>query len=137
MVKRLALPASQDLLQQTTSPLDTLLDALNETRRRSHNPLRCISCGNPVTTPEERFARDGKTAFHFVNPGGYQFDICLYRNALGCYPNGDACGQHSWFPPYYWQPALCDQCDLHLGWYYQQSSGDNFWGLITALLTAS
>jgi hypothetical protein len=114
-----------------------LLGSLDETLQRSNTPLRCISCGNPVTTHEERFALNGKTEFHFVNSGNYQFDICLYRNALGCYPKGVATSDDSWFPPCRWQHALCDNCDLHIGWLYQDDNGDNFWGLITALLTTS
>ncbi len=137
MLIRAALPRIQDTTRHTASPLDILLDELDETWQQADNPLRCVSCGNPVTTHNQHFSRGGQSAFHFVNPDGYQFDICLYRNALGCYQAGEASDQHTWFPPSSWQHALCDQCDLHLGWFYQSDDGDNFWGLISALLTSS
>ena len=137
MANRTALPAPPGASKHTVSPLDRLLESLDESLQNSCSPLRCISCGNPVTTREECFSIDGQTDFHFVNPGGYQFDIRVYRNALGCYPKGDASDEQSWFPPYRWQYALCDQCDLHIGWFYKDEDGDTFWGLITALLTNS
>lgn len=128
-------PGVQANIGQVVSPLDRLLESLDESWQRKEAPLRCVSCGNPVTTAAERFSRDGKHAFHFINPEGYQFDICLYQNALGCYPSGEASDYHSWFPPYQWRHAHCGQCDLHLGWRYQSDNGAIFWGLITALLT--
>ena len=137
MTIRAALPRVQGTIRHTASPLDILLDQLEETWQRSEEPLCCISCGNAVTSRHQQLDRDGKTEFHFVNPAGYQFDICLFGSALGCYPGGEASNDHSWFPPYRWQYALCDQCDLHLGWFYQNDHGDTFWGLIGALLTSA
>lgn len=134
MLKRIALPAPSGV-QQSGSPLEKLYLMLDDTSQRCRQPLICVSCHNPVTTVAERFAIDGKSSFHFVNPNGYQFDLCVYRNALGCYPSGTPNRQHSWFEPYSWQYAQCDQCELHLGWYYIDENGDSFWGLINALLS--
>jgi hypothetical protein len=136
MLKRkgLAAPAGA---KQAQSPMDDLLNTLEQARRACRDPLRCISCGNPVTSTDQRFALNDNSDFHFVNPAGYQFDICVYRDALGCYASGEANHRHSWFASYSWQHAQCEQCDLHLGWYYSNGDDDAFWGLISALLTKS
>lgn len=135
MLTRAALPAAQAATKSAASPLGTLLQQLDQTREGAENPLRCVSCGNAITTRNASFQHDGQSSFHFVNPGGYQFDICLFSSALGCIAHGEASAEHSWFPRYQWRPALCDRCELHLGWFYQSSYGDGFWGLISALLT--
>lgn len=135
MAKHRQPPRLQGETETIDPVLESLVSSLEETRSRAHSPLRCISCGNPVTSEAERFDRDGKNQFHFVNPGGYQFDICLYGDALGCYSIGEAAAEHSWFDGYTWRFAHCCQCDLHLGWLYEAPGKPPFWGLITALLT--
>lgn len=133
MSKRIALPAPNGA--RRTTPMTKLYSALADTSQRCQQPLLCVSCQNPVTSAAERFEIGGNTSFHFVNPGGYRFDICVYREALGCYPAGAPTEQDSWFEPYSWRYAQCDQCELQLGWYYRNASGDSFWGLINALLS--
>ena len=117
------------------SPLDTLLSDLQEIEEWAHHPLRCMGCGNPVTSSRERCSRNNQSCYQFVNPGGYQFNIELYSSALGCYPTGQSTGDFSWFPPFVWRYAKCGQCDLHLGWHYQATGEASFWGLIRALLS--
>ncbi len=134
MLKRIALPAPTGV-RQAGSALEKLYAKLDDTSRRCQQPLLCVSCHNPVTSAAERFAIDGRTAFHLVNPNGYQFDICVYRDALGCDPAGAPKDSNSWFEPYSWQYAQCNQCELQLGWYYTNENGDSFWGLINALLS--
>jgi hypothetical protein len=115
--------------------LHTLLTELDQFGEDISNPLRCMACGNPITTPQERFARGGSSHFQMINPAGYRFDIALFHHALGCYPRGHASADASWFPPFNWRLAHCDQCDQHLGWFYQDGEQGSFWGLITALLS--
>jgi hypothetical protein len=65
----------------------------------------------------------------FTNPAGITYQICCFSSAGGCVIYGIPTAEFSWFSGYAWTIALCANCLLHVGWYYQ-SEKSCFFGLI-------
>lgn len=70
-----------------------------------------------------------RSSFRFTNPAGIRFFISCYQQAPGCSLVGRPTQDNSWFGGYYWQLALCTDCNEHLGWYYENRQR-GFFGLI-------
>jgi hypothetical protein len=66
-----------------------------------------------------------------------RFHIICYREAAGCAREGTPTSLHTWFAGYDWCYALCGNCDNHLGWHYNASGRDQFYGLIKDRLVES
>jgi hypothetical protein len=108
---------------------------------RRHEPgedagraLVCAACLQAVTTTSARIEMAGGHAHTFSNPHGIVFHIGCFAVAPGCVVASEPSTQHSWFPPYAWQIAVCRGCAGHLGWLFH--AGDSrFHGLILDRLT--
>jgi hypothetical protein len=99
------------------------------TSEESAASLACAVCLRRVTTIEARVEKCGSHEHACVNPAGYHFQIGCFSSAHGCVAFGHPTSEHTWFPPYAWQVALCAGCGTHLGWLFTIAD-DRFHGLI-------
>lgn len=119
---------TEELLKEE-DVLDPELDRL--VGSRSHRgDIQCAACNYPISSCEERIDVGGRHDHHCVNPLGYRFHIGCFGEALGCAISGSPAAADSWFPSFSWQYASCSRCTKHLGWYFQDSGGTYFYGLI-------
>jgi hypothetical protein len=82
------------------------------------NDWLCACCHNRVASEKDRFAFEGRSEFLFKNPEGVRFPIMTFPRTLGCRERGVPTLEHTWFSGHAWSYCLCDQCHIHLGWYY-------------------
>ncbi|MBP6630715.1 MAG: hypothetical protein KA297_14875 [Kofleriaceae bacterium] len=95
--------------------------------------VRCRSCDHVLSQRAEACAQGGAHRHTFVNPGGFVFEVVLYRAAPGAHVSGDLDPAFSWFPGWAWQFAGCGGCTTHVGWRFVPIAGDHaptFHGLI-------
>ncbi len=119
-------------------PVEKLIEQLNE--QSGEQPTRfiiCARCHTPITHFEHRIEVQHSHHHRFTNPNGLVFNIGCFAQALGCMIVGDPTQTFSWFPGYNWQYAFCEGCGEHLGWYYQTSGSNFFYGLIAEKLIAT
>jgi hypothetical protein len=90
--------------------------------------LCCAHCRHHIAPASSAMEINGRHTHHRRNPHGHHFVFQCYRAAPGCAVNGEPTTDFSWFSGYRWQFASCDQCQLHLGWYFSGDRG--FFGLI-------
>jgi hypothetical protein len=93
------------------------------------NFLLCKFCRNIITSKNHSINIDEKHIHTFKNPMGLVFTIGSFSQAKGCLKIGEPTSQFTWFPGYEWSITLCNNCMIHLGWYYQSGSS-GFFGLI-------
>jgi len=91
--------------------------------------LRCRTCDFTVTTPKDRFSKDGKHHHTFFNPAGIVYEIGCFIDAPGCLIYGPLSREFTWFTGYSWQVVHCSQCLEHLGWYFSTAE-NGFFGLV-------
>ena len=92
------------------------------------NDWLCAWCLHRVASEKDRFTHDGKSEFTFQNPEGIRFDIVIFSRTIGCRQAGVPTLEHTWFPNHAWSFCLCEECHMHLGWFY--SGPTDFAGLI-------
>jgi hypothetical protein len=90
--------------------------------------LLCRACRADVTNTAQRIEIAGAHAHQRTNPAGISFDFGCFSDAPGCGQSGPAVSEHSWFPGYRWQVALCRGCREHLGWLFRGEG--RFYGLV-------
>lgn len=113
-------------MPQQLDPVTTESEATDEQTQKS---VRCKQCGHAVTEPTFAVQPHEHT---FRNPAGYSFHVLCYSDAPGAASAGESTSEASWFAGYAWTFAICAQCGVHLGWWYQGS--DRFAGLIATRL---
>ncbi len=101
------------------------------------NELLCVSCSQAITSERQRTAITGKHVHSFSNPEGVDYEIGCFSNATGVQGFGEATEEWTWFPAYSWTIVCCAGCATHLGWCYQNSSGNSFYGLILSCLKSA
>lgn len=82
------------------------------------NDWLCAWCLSRVASEKDRYSHDGKSEFLFKNPEGVRFNILTFSRTIGCRQAGVQTLEHTWFPGHAWSYCVCDQCGMHLGWYY-------------------
>jgi len=107
-------------VMQATDPHD-------ETEKRY---VRCAACGCRITTPDMAVSRCGSHEHVSCNPAGLVFQLVIFQNAPGCLVVWPPRMEFTWFPGYVWRIADCRRCAAHLGWRFDDASGDSFFGLI-------
>ena len=117
------------------SPLTTLLHSLEETAARGEQIL-CRFCHAPITRSMDAMEAGGAHRYRVVNPHGITFELACFHQAPGCDIRGQATPEDSWFAGFSWQLAQCSDCHEHLGWYYERSGCESFFGLIATKLIA-
>lgn len=93
----------------------------------------CSECGNPVTAPDFVITVNNHHRHTFINPAGLTYQIGCFSSAEGCIVYGKPAADHTWFPGFAWNYAVCSNCGVHLGWNYQ-SKDERFFGLILDML---
>lgn len=106
------------------------LDRQQASEPEPDRQLCCSACRAPVTSILQRATRAGRHEHLCRNPDGVLFRVGCYGEAPGCAMIGRATAHWTWFPGYRWRVALCGRCGAHLGWHYQDGSGEGFFGLI-------
>ncbi len=107
-----------------------------ETKEKEEKYILCRQCENKITLPEQRIEVAGEFEHTFLNPGGQVFHIGCFQSAEGCISLGVPTSDWTWFEGFEWQAALCNQCHIHLGWFYRSMQEMNFFGLILNMLKA-
>jgi hypothetical protein len=90
----------------------------------------CAGCQAQLSGHEQAMEFAGGHRHVFVNPGGVEFEIALYRE-VSCLRHGPLTPEYTWFAGYAWQIVLCPTCHRHLGWRYRRADSPDFYGLIT------
>ena len=117
-----------DPRQKTNGATTVKTDSQHE-EQEEERFIFCKNCNHKITSFEEIIAIDGRYRHTFKNPVGLVFQIGCFRDAEGCVVYGDPTQDHTWFPGFDWSFAHCNQCNRHLGWFYQDN-GRSFFGLI-------
>jgi hypothetical protein len=90
----------------------------------------CAACRHRITTPDMAVSRYGGHEHVFCNPAGVVFHLVVFRNAPGCLVGWPPSMEFAWFPGHSWRIAGCRRCAAHLGWRFDDASGESFFGLI-------
>ncbi len=105
-------------------------DLFEQRPLQRHELILCRFCHAPVTSLHEEQVISGGHSHYFINPYGTAYVVGCFRQAPGCDIRGTATRNHSWFPGFAWQLASCTDCGEHLGWFYENSEREQFFGLI-------
>lgn len=91
------------------------VDIQKEADEDLDDAVHCRACNHLIT--RTRWAIDmGGHERVFINPAGRVFRIACYREAPGCGDEGMPTEEHTWFPGYAWNLAICLGCGGHMGW---------------------
>lgn len=122
----------QRLTTTTVETIQSLLDQLNLPQEK--RKLACTTCQHLITTHDYKIEINGYYHHRFTNPSGITFEIGCFATAPGATRRGMPTLEFTWFSGYAWNLAHCANCLTHLGWFYQASHAENFYGLILANL---
>lgn len=90
----------------------------------------CRNCQNRITRPSHRISVNGSHQHTFANPSGVVFQIGCFNPVKGCSMVSAPSSDFSWFAGSTWQITICNGCQVHLGWLFRNTSGQQFFGLI-------
>jgi len=112
-------------------------DIKAESKAATDDAVYCAKCGHLLM--RMRWAVDiGGHERVFINPAGRVYRIACFSEAPGATDVGTPTSEHSWFPGYDWNFALCLGCGQHLGWrFIGEAAPPVFFGLIKTALTQS
>lgn len=118
--------------------LEIIVEEEEEEKESDHEEaILCRQCRQVITSPAERIAVQGSHRHTFANPHGIVYEIGCFRSARGCQYVGPATEEWSWFGGFSWRIAICGRCLTHLGWLYQKTGYESFYGLILDRLVAA
>lgn len=101
---------------------------------QSERAIKCKTCGWTITAENQKTAINDSHTHTFFNPAGIVFELACFHKAPGCLVAGEATTEFTWFSGYLWRYALCQNCQNHLGWFYE-GRDRSFFGLILQNLT--
>jgi hypothetical protein len=119
-----------DVLDKKRQGLDPKLKAIVDkqaTDRRNY--VLCASCGHVVARHTDRIEVNGSFSHYFTNPVGVEYHVGCFADALGCAISGHRVAADTWFPGFRWRLATCEECQHHLGWYFDNPDA-YFYGLV-------
>ncbi|MGI9285248.1 MAG: cereblon family protein [Pseudomonadales bacterium] len=119
------------------NPLLSLFDKIEEQQSDPGRYLCCARCQSAITTANNKIEVNSRHTFQLTNPSGMSFNVACFKDAWGCGIYGEATDVHTWFPGFDWQYAYCLSCEEHLGWYYENSREQHFFGLVTEKLVTT
>ena len=119
---------SKEERRASETPAPTTNDEREPKKEERH--IVCRQCGQRLTRPSERIAVNGSHTHTFANPSGLVFEIGCFGMARGCAFIGSPSMEFPWFAGYSWQIAICSACQTHLGWLFQGTHGNQFFGFI-------
>lgn len=105
-----------------------------EREKEEEKSIFCKNCNHKVTSYDQIAHINGQHQHTFKNPAGIVYTIGCFSTASGCINQGLPTDEHTWFPGFSWNFALCNNCYRHLGWFFQANS-KSFYGLILNNLT--
>lgn len=124
----------QTLQKLTESQLEELRKKLAQEERGEEEEeerlLLCKNCKNKITSLHNSIEVRGQYKHTFSNPHGFVFEIGCFSSAYGCTNQGLLTMEFTWFKGFGWRFALCSNCHIHLGWFYQSGREKSFYGLI-------
>ena len=110
--------------------LDPRLRALFEDKDRPKEGLLfCVACSHVIGHVADRIEVRGAFAHTCTNPYGFVHRFGCHREAPGCAISGERQAADSWFEGFSWRLAVCGNCNVHLGWLFENASRQ-FFGLI-------
>ncbi len=123
--------------------LEELVRSQPGEEEQENENLYCFICGEVITSTSQRISVQGAHQHTFSNPAGYVFEIGCFRQAPGCRQTGESTDFYSWFDGYAWRYAVCRNCRVHLGWFFQggdpeaEERADRFFALMLNRLLKS
>ncbi|MBI4517419.1 MAG: hypothetical protein HY699_16570 [Deltaproteobacteria bacterium] len=125
-------PQGYRLLQRTDPEplLRTEIAAKHGAADAADHAIVCAACRHPITSERARICVNRAHLHRCVNPAGYVFEIGCFGSAAGCKTWGAPSPEHTWFPGFAWDYALCGDCRGHLGWRFSGAAGAAFFGLV-------
>ena len=115
--------------------LDQAPDKDTETAEITNDAIYCANCGGMLTRTRWAISMDGHERV-FINPTGRVFRVCCFSDAPGAIITGEPTIEHTWFPPYAWNFAICSGCRSHVGWCFVNDEAEqSFYGLMKTALT--
>lgn len=119
-----------DVLDKQRQGLDPKLKAIVERESADHSDyVLCASCAHVIARRSDRIEVNGGFAHLFVNPAGIEYHVGCFADALGCAISGSPMAADTWFPGFRWRLATCEECQHHLGWYFDNAEA-YFYGLV-------
>jgi hypothetical protein len=116
--------------------LDQELEQNTDTEDTTDDALYCAECGHLITRTRWAISMDGHERV-FINPAGRVFRVCCFSEAPGASDVGAFTSEHTWFPGFEWNFAICTACSTHIGWQFlAQDRSKSFLGLMKTALTA-
>ncbi|MCP4160478.1 MAG: hypothetical protein GY760_10420 [Deltaproteobacteria bacterium] len=107
----------------------TTVQTEDDTEQEEKRIIACKNCNHQISTVSEKTTVDDIHIHAFANPHGLLFEIGIYRTADGCALEGPFSDEFTWFPGYSWKIAICENCLVHMGWYFGSQSS-SFFGII-------
>lgn len=98
--------------------------------KRDKSFVFCAACNQVLSRRKDAIDVNGSHHHFCTNPHGIDFNVRCYSDALGCAISGQATAADSWFAGFSWRFATCSSCSAHLGWLFENSAHDHFYGLI-------
>ena len=117
-----------DLRAEPIATVD--IDADDELAASSRRSIVCARCRASITEDSARREVNGASRHTFANPAGVIYQIVCFGAARGALSHGPATEDYSWFPRWSWTVVYCASCLVHLGWRYERSGFEPFFGLI-------
>lgn len=105
-------------------------ESLEATEAPPDSHLRCRTCGQAITSGNQRIAVNGRHDHVFFNPHGHVFEVGCFAHAPGALPASPPSTEFSWFAGLAWQVAACTACRTHLGWRFLGEASSGFFALI-------
>lgn len=119
------------------SMLDQAPDTDTKTEDKTDDAVYCAHCGHMLTRTRWAISMDGHERV-FINPAGRVFRVCCFSEAPGSTHEGAPTPEHTWFPPYEWNFAICQGCSTHVGWRFTaDTSPAEFIGFMKTALTSA
>ncbi|MBS1957826.1 MAG: hypothetical protein JST89_26860 [Cyanobacteria bacterium SZAS-4] len=101
------------MFDDTSKNVDVNLE--DSTHDEEEKIVRCKECDHELTKASFAIEPHEHT---FRNPLGLSFHILCYSDAPGTVNIGEPTTVATWFPEHAWSFAACQQCNMHVGWWY-------------------
>jgi len=127
------LPFRYQLKRGKGDPFPAILsdvDDQDETDGSVERSLLCKFCHQRITSMDKAIQIQNSHQHIFTNPAGDTFRIGCFSSAPGCSHRPPPTMEFTWFKGFNWQVALCANCMVQMGWFYQAADTAHFYGLI-------
>ncbi len=119
-----------DVIDKQRQELDPAIKRMLDDGKNDRSFVFCAACSAVLGHSKDAININGSHQHFCTNPHGIDFNVRCYSDALGCAISGQPTAADSWFAGYSWRFATCSDCNTHLGWLFENSSNNHFYGLI-------